>query len=233
MNINSIDYNNTLFVHHHLGLGDHIINNGMVRYILEKIPTEKLLLVVKNRNYDCVKQMYRDCQKIDFIRVDVDNDFYNMSFDWSRVKLIRAGFENTREDWDISFYDSLNIPFNERWDSYYYERDLEVENSLISIINPPEKFILVHDEASNAKFDLRISTDLPLIKVRPVENFDIFSWLGLLERAEEVHCIDSSFVHIAQMIKVKKGFFHNVRSVMGLSWGDFSRRENWGTVDYK
>ena len=171
--------------------------------------------------------MYRDCKNIQFLCVNVDFDFYKLDLDWNNIKLIRAGFQKVRLDWDVSFYDSVNIPFKERWDSFYYERNVEKENELIKAINPPEKFILVHDTSSTDKLILKTNTTLPVIKVQPIHSFDIFSWCKLAETAEEVHCIDSSFIHLAQMLNIKQKYFHNARN----KTYDFVLKSDWNIID--
>jgi len=226
-----IDYNNTLFIHHHLGLGDHVVCNGMVRFCLKNLGFSKVRVVVKNKYVDSVSEMYRDEKDIQFQPVETDSDFYSLPLEWNRVKLVRAGFEKCRRiDWAVSLYDSVGIPFDERWNSFYYERNKQEEEKLAAAVNPPEKFALVHNVSSIGKFDLKLDTDLPVVNVTPVDGFGVFSWLGMVERAEEVHCIDSSFAHIVESFDgINQNLnFHDVKNDGVI----FSRRQRWNFVQY-
>ena len=56
---------------HHLGLGDQIMLNGMVRHFAEK---EHVYIYCKNCHEDSVKFMYRDiCDKVTLILVETTN----------------------------------------------------------------------------------------------------------------------------------------------------------------
>lgn len=226
-----IDYDNTIFIHHHLGLGDHVVCNGMVRFCLKNLGSSKVRVVVKNKYVDSVSQMYRDERNIELQPVETDSNFYNLPLEWNKVKLVRAGFEKCRRiDWAVSLYDSVGISFNERWDSFYYERNKQEEEKLVQTINPPERFALVHNVSSVGKFDLKLDTDLPIINVSPVDGFGVFSWLGMVERAQEVHCIDSSFAHLVEsFFGINKNLnFHDVKNDGVI----FSRKQQWNFIKY-
>lgn len=54
------------FIHHHLGLGDHIICNGIVRYVVKNYDFNNVALVVKNSNLNNVRRMFSDLSQISF-----------------------------------------------------------------------------------------------------------------------------------------------------------------------
>jgi len=61
------------YIYHHLGLGDHIICNGLVRELIK--PEKKYKMFVKPHNHNIVKFMYRDLKNLDFI---VGDDLFSM-----------------------------------------------------------------------------------------------------------------------------------------------------------
>ena len=222
---------NTLFIHHHLGLGDHIVCNGMVRFCMKHAGFSKIRVVVKKINYSSVFNMFRDDKNIEFETVNTDDDFYKLNYEWNKLKLIRAGFEKIRIfDWAESLYDSAGISFNERWDSFYYKRDQDKEKKLIETLNLPKDFILVHKTASIGELKININTKIPIVYVSKIEDFDIFSWLGVVEKAKEVHCIDSSFLHLVESFKDinKQLFYHNNRN----SSMSFQYKQKWNFINY-
>ena len=217
-----------LYVHHHLGLGDHLICNGMVRLFLQDIPMNKMYMVVKNGNYETVRRMYSDEPRIEFIKVGGDSEFYSTPYDFEKMRLSRIGFEkSTNFEFDVSFYNQFNIPFSCRWDYFKVNRDLDKEKELESRLGlSDEPFILIHNRCSMKEYDL-VLPNIKRVYVQPLTDC-LLDWCRIAEKAEEVHCIDSSFVHLAQCLNVKKGIFHNPR---GMNC-PFRLREGWDTVDY-
>lgn len=229
----SIDVNpNSIYVHHHLGLGDHIICNGLVRYILKATNPDDLWLVVKQKNLNNVSRMFADDSRVKFIPVDEDRNFYELPLRWSDVRLVRVGFDQCREsDFDVSFYDSVGVSFEERWNSWYYQRDMRCEQNMIEELKLPDKFVLVHDTSSMGTFDLKINTDLPVIRVSRLNSeTTIFDWIGIIERATEIHCIDSSFIHVVNSIDSTADslFYHKIKA----SKMQICFRKNWSIVEY-
>ena len=223
---------NSIVVHHHLGFGDHIICNGMVRYLLKHTNAAKLWLVTKGKNINNIKRMYADENRINFIPVEQDSDFYDAPYDWNNIRLVRVGFEKCKDnEFDKSFYDSVGVPFCERWDSFYFKRNVSTESSVISELDLPEKFGLVHNTSSIGSYDLNIATDIPLIHVRRTKNeSSMFDWMGVVDRATEIHCIDSSFIHMVESMNLptQKLYYHNTKN----NNIGFSRRNNWKVLSY-
>ena len=56
------------YIHHHLGLGDHLDCNGMVRFIQEKLD-KKVCVFSKSNYYSMIEYMYRDTNDIEFIEI--------------------------------------------------------------------------------------------------------------------------------------------------------------------
>lgn len=222
----------TLYIHHHLGLGDHIICNGLVRYLTKLTGANDVWLVVKKQNINNVVRMYADDRRIKFIPVSSDSEFYQFRMDWSKVILARIGFEKCRDaDFDVSFYDSVGVPFQERWNSWYCDRNADSEKNMIDELNLPTKFALVHDTSSIGKFDLSVNTDLPVIRVSRIKSeTSIFDWIGIIERATEIHCVDSSFIHLVNSVSdvTDSLFYHRIKqSKMQIRF-----RKQWNVVEY-
>ena len=56
-----------IFIHQHLGLGDMIICNGLIRHLLSLTSkNDRIFLFCKNIHYQSIKFMYRDEKKINF-----------------------------------------------------------------------------------------------------------------------------------------------------------------------
>lgn len=221
-----------VLVHHHLGLGDHLICNGMVRYLYEQIAPDHLYLPVKRRNLGTVSRMYADQPAIVALPVETDADVDALPQLAQCREKIRVGFEKTDPArFDVSFYESLGIPFSVRWSHFKIPRDAGRERRLEQMVGTAsmDKFIFVHNRPSDGAFSLHIGSGLPKVTLPPIPPTDcLLDWCSIIEAAEEVHCVDSSVVHLAQSLGVKAGFFHNIR-IIGRP---FTLREDWSEIDY-
>ena len=220
------------YIYQHLGLGDHIVCNGLVRNLINSGKEYKMF--VKHHNYDSVSFMYRDLQNLSFIAVNDDQEVSSFITKNKNGEdnLITIGFES-REGvgFDKLFYIQHLIPFEKRWSDFKIMRDYDREDYLYKKLNPSnEKFILIHrsgsDGADRINYDI-LSKDIKLIYV---ENHtgNIFDYLGLSEKAEEIHCVESSFHHIIDSLDLNKNiFFHNNKNSRGFH---HTLNDNWKIV---
>lgn len=221
----------SIFVHHHLGLGDHIICNGLVRGMLQRESPDYLYLAVKKRNMGTVTGMFRDDRRIICLPVDSDAEAHSLPQKSFCSSVYRVGFERIAPNWDMSFYECVDLPFEYRWSHFRVCRDDKREKKLVEKlrVSDGERFILVHRQGSDKRYEIEVETVVRAIEVEPITD-SLLDWCGLIERAEEVHCIDSSFIHLAQSLKVKSGFFHDIRK--SVDQFRFALLPSWGIVHY-
>jgi len=227
-------------LHHHLGMGDHIICNGLVRSLIRRTEVDVLFLLCKRQNLATVRFMYRDHHKLCILPVVDDNDlFLNFFFDKKKIVVARVGFKEVRmPDWDVSFYDQSDVPFEERWRSFYYWRDPYIEEGFFGEkCTTNEPYILVHSGGSakgsvSGAYDLRLPEG---VKTIYVEHRNLFDYRLLVERAQEVHCVNSAFIHMVNSFGAIKPklFFHDIRKMGDLD--GFARHpdQEWETVHYE
>lgn len=204
---------NALYIFHHLGLGDHLICNGLVRYLLKTKSPDHINLAVKARNLSNVERMYRDESRIRFIVADEPNDFLR-SID-GNAELIRIGFENcNHSEFDVGFYHQIGVDFSVRWSHWYCERDYKQEFKVLEELNLPEDFVLVNDSCSGGRYDLNVQSEMPIVYFSKLQSeTSIFDWTAVIEKAKEIHTVDSSFLHLVNSIEhtTDRLFYHNVR----------------------
>jgi len=195
------------YIYHHLGLGDHIICNGLVRYFQEKY--DNVSIFCKFHNLQNVDYMYRDNQNIKIIGVDDDETVSNyirknnISGDLIVVGFYKLG-QVLHERFDEGFYKTVNLPFKHRFDNFFFKRDLEKEKKIYEEINPEnKKYIFTHG------VDLKkVRSDLKIID-NPTK-FSIFDLLFTIENAEEVHLMESSIKNLVNSYYFNKPkfFYH-------------------------
>jgi hypothetical protein len=191
-----------MYIYHHLGLGDHIICNSIVRHYATIF--DEVIVFCKNHNRYSVEHLYSDLRNVDIHLVNTDTDV-NI-FIYGRNDVVRIGFEylyNTRLNFDEAFYEQSEIPFDYRWSKFYVNRNIESEKSVFDKYNIKEnEYVFLHDDISRGYVidRTKISTDLPIISPNKEITKNIFDYCYLLENANQIHCMDSSFKLIVDSI---------------------------------
>jgi len=220
--------NNTeIYIHTHLGLGDHFVCNGLVRKFISETSFERYHLVCKTKNEKTVRQMYKDLDCLDLCLVEKDSDLYeNIGSD---NKVLRVGFSDHGDGkFDKMFYDQLGFNFSVKRKNFYIERDKDRENEYYEEIIDSKPYIFVHDRSSVGSFDLRIETKHRIVKPDNF-NYTPIDYLKIIENAEEIHCLDSSFLNMIDLaVNHDKMFFHKVKKT-----GYPTISDNWKIVEYE
>ena len=112
------------------------------------------------------------------------------------------------------------------------ERDRDAEEKLLLKLNPQKlPFVFIHDDKDRGFIlnkDHILNKNLHIIENDTSEN--IFHFIGILEKAEEVHCMESSFKTLVDLYcKQEKLFFRDFR---GHPLGSQSNK-NWKTIKYE
>lgn len=203
------------YIYHHLGLGDHIICNGLVRSLINE--HNKYTMFVKSHNRKTVEFMYRDIKNLSYL--EGDDQFVHKYLTDNNVKsddLIVAGFYNhpNTKEFDESFYLQNNLPFSYRWDKFKVIRNLEREKELFYKYNITEnKYVFIHDDHVRGLYiDERFVNNINVPIVRPINGFtdNIFDYMYLMEHSLESHFMDSSFRLVYDSLGPQKDylFYH-------------------------
>jgi hypothetical protein len=197
-----------MIIYHHLGIGDHIICNGLVRNFYKK--HECIDLFCYNYNEKNVKYMYRDLKNLNTIPVSSDKEAH-LIISNNNLKVLKIGFENLQIDkpsqsFDIEFYKIANLPFSSKFDDYHLEREMDKELFILNDLNPNNNpYIFVHGDLDMNK----IRQDIKIIN-NPI-NYSLFNLISLFEKAEEIHVMESSLKCLINQYKLSKPklFYHN------------------------
>ena len=227
--------NNKLYVYHHLGLGDHIICNGLIRHLLKQ--TDEITLFSKSRNCDNVKRMFEDLgDKLSLVCMKDDRDVKSYIQEKNIKDCLVVGHHHLGNimkqgyTWDESFYKQLNIPFIERWNSFFVERNYSDENNLKDKLDIKKSYALVHstDSTNTDRINYEIiNKDLQLVKV--IISKSIFDYIDLIHNASEIHCVDSSFKLLVDSYKLDKIplYFHRNYKLRNTSYLRHKSQNNW------
>lgn len=195
---------NKIFIRHHLGLGDNIVHNGLVRKISFDNPNSEIYIPIKYHNFENVNFMFRDNNKINIIKVnndlDVLNEIEKNKYDRVISTFLVGDFTIPYDKYfDDAFYIKANVEPSVKKEFFHIERDLnreqEVYNELVSNRNIDD-YIFLHEKMDmNVLIDRnKIRNDLPIIYAE--KKYGIFELLTVMEKAKECHLVSSSFLSL-------------------------------------
>ena len=185
----------------HLGLGDMILCNGMVRHFA--LTADKIFLPCKNQNIDSVKFMFRDEPKVEIMPVANDDHAKAIAdvmrppvYDVIRIGMFSKDVFDARK-WDQEFYRHAGVPFEKRWSAFKLLREKATE------IQPPGiNFVLAHEDPSRSCLlnPQLLPPDVRVIRTEKKGN--IFQWCKCIEAASQLHFMESSMAVLADTLEI-------------------------------
>lgn len=207
----------------HLGLGDMLIVNAIVRHLAQR---HAVTLLCKPHNTTAVAFMFRDMDNVTIIDVDDDAMADGAVKEVKRhgKTVLGLGMYGDPQKWELGpgfdrwFYAQAGLDHKERWNGFkcarQESRELEV---------PSGKYCFVHDDATRgfvippealpAKRMKIVRPDKEL-KNRNGDASILFDYWGWLDNAQELHFIDSSFSILYDHLHLPK--FANKKVVLHL-----------------
>jgi hypothetical protein len=211
-----------IYIYHHLGLGDHISCNGLIRSIIKKRPNSKVFVFCKKRMLKLVSYMFRDDKRINIIPIyskKDDGNEYSAKIKSYLNKLktkhsaIKIGFENynkiysetyTKKNpitYDMAFYKQIKLSYDNRFSMCYWKREKKQEERVFKKLTKGKKeYAFVHDDPSlGYKIDRKfVSSGLKIIENDKSEN--IFYMSKVIEKAKEIHLMESSIRNMSESL---------------------------------
>ena len=209
---------NSIYIFPHLGLGDEICCNGIVRSYAETY--DKVFVFCKPNNTRNVMWMYRDLSNILIVPMN-DNDVTQFMHTCPQNNYLIIGHSKLHEElrkdpngrFDQIFYKMANVPFEDKWNKFYLQRDLESEKDTYYNklgLKDNEEFIFVHDDNERPMLQSKLPKGIKIIKPDR-KDISIFDFLYTIEKSKQIHVIDSSFFNLIDCIQLRNDdnlYFH-------------------------
>lgn len=219
----------------HLGLGDQIMVNGMVRHLAKK---EDVAVIVTESQKETIEFMYRDIDNVKVLVTptkqpqDIFEVYKSTGYDLMPLATYRIDEEmwkllchhdNESKLWSLNplmtnwceaVYNQAGVNIKYMRSDFKVVRDKEREEKLMKTYDlEPGKYIFVHDSDGRR---LTIESDLKVFNADSTWNDfpNIFDYITVIENAKEVHCIHSSYAWMIEMLGVgspEKNFFYNIK----------------------
>ncbi len=196
---------NSIYVYTHLGLGDQITCHGIIRTMAEQY--DRVYVFTKSRNAKNVSFMFRDDPRIRLILMDDAEVRSFISFNPNNRYLI-VGHEaytrianNPKNELKIDeiFYQLAEVPFENKFSKFKLVRDKEREEKCFEFYKIKGPYVFIHDKIEHP---ININSNLRIIRPDNQE-FLLFDYLKIIEMAQEVHIITSSFHCLLDAIQLK------------------------------
>lgn len=236
-NINKIR-DDKFLAYTHLGLGDHIVCNGLLNHFSESF--NKIYLPVKSRDMNNVNYLYKDNKKIHTFKIEHETEVEDISNFAKKNSLVtlKVGFKKRKPPFNLSFYEQFDLPYSISIEKFRVARDEAKEENLYqhlkSIYNINRPYQIVHNQSSYGKVNLKTNEKLSTIFIEKETDLykNIFLYLKIIENATEIHCLDSSFLHLVERAETNAMlFFHNIKKD-GQKGAEVHLVKNWQIINY-
>lgn len=201
------------YICQHLGMGDHLITNGLIRTLIKE--DEKYTIFVKPEYINSIEFMFRDLPNIKLLEGSADSalDFLRKN-NVNNSDIIYAGFywvDRYGSTFEENFYLQNNVPFENKWSKFYVDRDNKREDGLFEKYNINEPYIFVHqDKDRNFIINKHKLPNLRIIETDFSYTDNIFDYCKIIEKSESVHCIESSFLLLCDLMRLNdKTYLHS------------------------
>lgn len=200
----------------HLGLGDTILCNGLLRTLHQEY---NITTFCKHHNFNTTKIMFDDLEDLTLIKVKDDNEAIKFVNDYKKFhdRYLGLGFfgkdfmKNTKY-FDESFYNQAEVNYFNRWNKFHFPFK---EKSQIRETTK-ENYIFVHDDHSRGlviKDEYLENKNIfrPRHNLGKKSDHTLFDYLNIIKNSTEIHCMDSSFACLIEHIdelREKKKYIH-------------------------
>lgn len=198
----------SVLLNFHNKLGDNLMCNGLVREYCKQYDRVGIFCIP--RYVESVSFMYRDLKnlQLEVVKNHRHKQYFCLlnAFRWGahhydEIKTLLDDPE-TGIIAERQFYALAGVPHQKKWDSFFVERDHAREHAFLERVAGAKPFIFVHDDANYGSFidTQKIQNPHAIVRALPTLTNNIFDYCSLLERAEEIHVVDSVFMFLADVL---------------------------------
>jgi glycosyltransferase involved in cell wall biosynthesis len=111
------------------------------------------------------------------------------------------------------------------WRKLYWKRDYENEVRLITLLNLPEKFNLINQyygHLGELTVQVNVQNDMPQVHMSNIPGYTLIDWLGVVERASEIHMANSSLNYLIELMDIDVPVYLYKRGIWGEQGYEYS-----------
>ena len=183
----------------HLGLGDHIVCNGLLNHFSESF--NKVYLPVKSRDINNVNYLYKDNDKIHTFKIEHETEVEDIKNFAKKNNLVtlKVGFKKRKPPFNLSFYEQFDLPYSISVEKFKVTRDEAKEENLYQhlkgIYNINGPYQIVHNQSSYGKVSLKTNEKLSTIFIEKETDLykNIFLYTKIIENAKKFIALTAVF----------------------------------------
>ncbi len=217
----------------HAGLGDHIVQVGLVKFLATKY--KKVLISDINNHGKHLNYVYKNSPNVEVVKGGYWNSYNRFTFyhdDIPTEDILGADQKYGEKDaifigcgncklgwpWNSHFYKSNGVPYDISFKYFNLpeneKEDQEMFDYVMELYNISGDYAVVANEYSRGVFDLNIETDYPIVWIKKDKDIkkNIFMLRKVLVEAKEVHLVNSALLHLAERLPLKgQMIYHDTR----------------------
>lgn len=187
----------------HQGLGDQILCHGIVREYCKTY--DRVGIFCLPRNYPTVSFMYRDLLNLNIhvvpsyaakARFRFLNFFRFGENRYAVVRYIGAYDQESGILFERQVYGAAGVALEKKWSNFSVVRDTKRELALLEKTGLSQPYLFIHDDNRYPLDPKKIASSLPVFRPQVSLTDNMFDYCTIMERADEIHVIDSSFMFL-------------------------------------
>ena len=245
-----------IIIKSHQGLGDHVLCIGIYKQLAGKF--SHCILPVRGQYLKSLQSMLRDVSNIEVLSYDTkskqepwENWYFYLE---SHEKFLSClGYESLNLGsfnsdfltggelkFDEEFYRQAELPFDTRWSEGKVCRNLQKERELFDFLQAgSEPYVFLHEDKNRNYLIDRGYLPKDVRVIQPSEElmnrFCISDYMQIIEKATEIHCIESAFCALIEtyMLEVPKFAHRYARpEAKGSKQLEFSYKSKWIVLNH-
>lgn len=234
-----------------VGLGDSFVQSGLVHHFADR--SHELHLPAQPKFFKTIKTLYQDHPSIIVIPLEPEEEHitqYVQENKLSRILPIPLVQTTIRKYqiipmWDIQTYSNYELSYGLRYSNFRLPNHILGSEELYNALSNNEPYIIVHrytgDDTAGIPINIPefrknagLENNIRIIEIKEGITDDMMQYVKLIQHAEEIHCVPSSFHCLVDSIQTNaKLFFHDIREKTSMAvntqWNNFK----WNEVNYE
>jgi hypothetical protein len=225
---------NKCFIFSGCGIGDHFIINGIVNVYSEMF--QEVYLSCEPQKLNFLTSLYKENTKVipvplQYAHTSKTDELKNFILDkyFLNLHLVDQGIHHN-PTYQHKMYSLAKLPFEVKYSHFklpFNPNSINLYNQIIK----HDSYCLINNICSAGKFDYPVNSNLPKYYLEPGITENILDFQTIIEKATEIHTLDTSFYHFIDNLNLQaKLYHHHVRHPKDINW-DIYISPKWIQID--
>ena len=209
-------------------LGDNFVYSGIIHHYADRC--QELHIPVETKFFKTMQCLYQDYPNIKIFSslAPIQEEQYISQHKLSRINNAEITFVDIEGIricplWDEQVYTEFEIPFSLRYKNFRLPKYIDGAEELYQKLSGGEPYILIHRRTGLHPDGMPIdifrsvknNSNINIIEITEGITDNMMQFVPLIERAQEIHCVSSSFRCLVDSIYNRttgKLYYHDIRA---------------------